>query len=61
MDAWKELFRDETARSAYESYVSGWEEKIRSFLRFDPDTGLGARERFRDRGEQSPSGPADTE
>ncbi|MFP4561994.1 MAG: Asp-tRNA(Asn)/Glu-tRNA(Gln) amidotransferase subunit GatA [Spirochaetia bacterium] len=61
MDAWKQLFRDETARSAYESYVSGWEEKIRSFLRFDPDTGLGARERFRDRGEQSPSGPADTE
>lgn len=60
MDAWKEIFRDNSARSAYESYVSGWEEKIRSFLRFDPDAGLAARDKFRVPAPVSP-GAADLE
>jgi aspartyl-tRNA(Asn)/glutamyl-tRNA(Gln) amidotransferase subunit A len=65
MDAWKEIFRVDEARSTYESYVSEWEEKIRSFLRFDLDAGIAAREGLRERtrngrDERTTSGSADS-
>jgi aspartyl-tRNA(Asn)/glutamyl-tRNA(Gln) amidotransferase subunit A len=37
--SWETVLKDSEKRKAYESYVGGWEEKICSFLEFDPAIG----------------------